>query len=89
MSKDIEKYTNWRAITESDYVTMFIKTWFAFVATLRSLYPDIDVFAADGKPRGDRPFTQKLKEADLIEISKLIKIEDFVDVLVKTYNQSR
>ena len=33
MSKDIEKYTNWRAITESDYVTMFIKTWFAFVAT--------------------------------------------------------
>ncbi len=89
MSKDIEKYTNWRAITESDYVTMFIKTWFAFVATLRSLYPDIDVFAADGKPRGDRPFTQKLKEADLIEISKLIKIEDFVDVLVKAYNPSR
>ena len=89
MSKDIEKYTNWRAITESDYVTMFIKTWFAFVATLRSLYPDIDVFAADGKPRGDRPFTQKLKEADLIEISKLIKIEDFVDVLVKVYNPSR
>ena len=39
MSKDIEKYTNWRAITESDYVTMFIKTWFAFVATLRELYP--------------------------------------------------
>ena len=40
MSKDIEKYTNWRAITESDYVTMFIKTWFAFVATLRDLSPD-------------------------------------------------
>ncbi len=57
MSKDIEKYTNWRAITESDYVTMFIKTWFAFVATLRELYPDISVFAEDGKPRGDRPFT--------------------------------
>lgn len=64
MSKDIEKYTNWRAITESDYVTMFIKTWFAFVATLRSLYPDIDVFSADGKPHGDRPFTNKFKAAD-------------------------
>ena len=34
MSKDIEKYTNWRAITESGYVTMFIKTWFAFVAII-------------------------------------------------------
>lgn len=50
MSKDIEKYANWRAITEPDYVTMFIKTWFAFIATLRELYPDIDVFDENGKP---------------------------------------
>lgn len=41
MSKNVQKYENWRAITESDYVTMFIKTWFAFVATLRELYPKI------------------------------------------------
>ena len=39
MSENVQKYENWRAITESDYVTMFIKTWFAFVATLRELYP--------------------------------------------------
>ena len=33
-------YENWKAVTESDFVTLFIKTWFAFVATLRELYPD-------------------------------------------------
>lgn len=33
-------YDKWKAITESDFVTLFIKTWFAFVATLRELYPD-------------------------------------------------
>ena len=54
MSKDIEKYTNWRAITESDYVTMFIKTWFAFVATLRELYPKENLDDVIGK--GDNVF---------------------------------
>lgn len=54
MSKDIEKYTNWRTITESDYVTMFIKTWFAFVATLRELYPKENLDDVIGK--GDNAF---------------------------------
>lgn len=89
MSKDIEKYTNWRAITESDYVTMFIKTWFAFVATLRSLYPNIDVFASDGKPRGDRPFTNKFKETDLVRISQDISVEEFSDIIYRLYVPSR
>lgn len=54
MTDDIEKYKNWRAITESDYVTMFIKTWFAFVATLRKLYPKNDLTEIIGK--GDKVF---------------------------------
>lgn len=54
MSKDIGKYKNWRAITESDYVTMFIKTWFAFVATLRTLYPKDNLDEIIGK--GDKIF---------------------------------
>lgn len=89
MSKDIEKYTNWRAITESDYVTMFIKTWFAFVATLRSLYPEIEVFADDGKPRGDRPFTNKFKESDLVKISQDVSVEEFSNIICKLYVLSR
>lgn len=36
MSENVQKYENWRAITESDYVTMFIKTWFALVSIYSS-----------------------------------------------------
>ena len=89
MSNDIEKYTNWRAITESDYVTMFIKTWFAFVATLRSLYPDISVFTVDGMPRGDRPFTNKFKESDIGNVAETIKLKNFTDIILKMYKPSR
>jgi len=89
MSKDIEKYTNWRVITESDYVTMFIKTWFAFVAVLRKLYPDISVFTEDGKPRGDRPFTNKFKNETLKIISAKIDSTEFAKILSKIYVVSR
>ena len=54
MSDNVQKYENWRAITESDYVTMFIKTWFAFVATLRELYPKENLNDVIGK--GDKVF---------------------------------
>ena len=33
------KYEQWKAITESDFVTLFIKTWFTFIAVLRELNP--------------------------------------------------
>ena len=51
-----KKYEQWKAITESDFVTLFIKTWFTFIAVLRELNPDVEVFTKDGKPRGDKPF---------------------------------
>lgn len=89
MSKDIEKYTNWRAITESDYVTMFIKTWFAFVATLRELHSDISVFTVDGMPRGDRPFTNKFKENDLVNVAETIDLRNFSDIILNLYKPSR
>lgn len=54
MTDNVQKYENWRAITESDYVTMFIKTWFAFVATLRELYPKDNLEDIIGK--GDKAF---------------------------------
>ena len=89
MSNDIQKYENWRAITESDYVTMFIKTWFAFVATLRELYPNISVFTDDGKPRGDRPFTNEFQNKDLRNISENIDIVEFSNLLLKAYSAVR
>lgn len=54
MSDNVQKYENWRAITESDYVTMFIKTWFAFVATLREMYPKDNLKDVIGK--GDKVY---------------------------------
>lgn len=54
MSDNVQKYESWRAITESDYVTMFIKTWFAFVATLRELYPKDNLKDVIGK--GDKVY---------------------------------
>ena len=28
-------YKNWKAVTEADFVSLFIKTWFAYISTLR------------------------------------------------------
>ena len=89
MSNDLQKYENWRAITESDFVTMFIKTWFAFVATLREMYPDISVFTEDGKPRGDRPFTNEYKLNHLKYVSKYLDIKELTDQLYDLYLPSR
>ena len=53
-------YDHWKSITESDFVTLFIKTWFAFVATLRELYPDkaTPYYLATG----DSPFINNYKK---------------------------
>ena len=48
------KYEQWKAVTESDFVTLFIKTWFTFIAVLRELNPDVEVFTKDGMPRVDK-----------------------------------
>lgn len=87
MSKDIEKYTNWRAITESDYVTMFIKTWFAFVATLRELYPKENLDDVIGK--GDNVFLRPYLadfEQKFICYNKIDKVKE--DIL-KVYKLGR
>lgn len=42
--KTEKKYEQWKAITESDFVTLFIKTWFTYIASLRELNPDVKVF---------------------------------------------
>lgn len=54
--KTEKKYEQWKAITESDFVTLFIKTWFTYIASLRELNPDVKVFTDEGMPRGDKPF---------------------------------
>lgn len=57
MSNNNFPYNNWKAITESDFVTLFIKTWFAFVSTLREMYPaEIPYYQATGDSRYISPY---------------------------------
>lgn len=69
-------YENWKAVTEADFVTLFIKTWFAFVSTLRELYAD------KAKPyyeaSGDSPFLTAYK--DEFADKMLFLCKDFSDV---------
>lgn len=38
---NIEKYKNWLTIIDSDYISLFIKSWFTFLATLQDIFPEI------------------------------------------------
>ena len=52
MSDNEQKYKNWKAITESDYITMFIKTWFAFIIQKRILDFSADYLVAKTEANG-------------------------------------
>lgn len=80
-----KKYEQWKAITESDFVTLFIKTWFTFIAVLRELNPDVEVFTADGMPRGDKPFLNAYKESIMPIVQKRVPIESIAHELFKMY----
>lgn len=87
MSENVQKYENWRAITESDYVTMFIKTWFAFVATLRDLYPKENLEDIIGK--GDKLFLSPyLKDFDKC-YSSYHNIDSIIDNILCVYKSGR
>ncbi len=42
-------YKNWKAVTEADFVSLFIKTWFAYISTLRIMFPEAQNRRGDGK----------------------------------------
>lgn len=79
------KYEQWKGITDADFVTLFIKTWFTFIAVLRELNPDVDVFTDDGMPRGDRPFLNAYKENIMPIVQKNINADDFAQELFAMY----
>lgn len=43
------KYKNWKVVTEADFVSLFIKTWFAYISTLRVMFPEAKNMRGDGK----------------------------------------
>ena len=42
-------YKNWKAVTEADFVSLFIKTWFAYISTLRTMFPEAYTRRGDKK----------------------------------------
>lgn len=46
---EIKTYKNWKAVTEADFVSLFIKTWFAYISTLRVMFPEAYNRRGDGK----------------------------------------
>lgn len=46
---DTPKYENWKIVTEADFVSLFIKTWFAYISTLRVMFPEAKNRRGDGK----------------------------------------
>lgn len=87
MSDNAQKYENWRAITESDYVTMFIKTWFAFVATLRELYPKENLEDVIGK--GDKAFLNPYLDDFQNRYFFYNNLNDIKDNVLKVYELGR
>ena len=63
MTENKYPYDNWKSITESDFVTLFIKTWFAFVSTLREMYPaEIPYYQATGDSRYISPYKREFSQ---------------------------
>lgn len=80
--KSQHPYDNWKAITESDFVTLFIKTWFAFVATLRELYPENRPYYLAA---GDSPLVSSYKKDFCDDIHFLCSYDAIEENLCRVY----
>ena len=83
--KTEKKYEQWKAITESDFVTLFIKTWFTYIASLRELNPDVKVFTDEGTPRGDKPFLNAFKDGIMPIVQKQLPVKSVAQELFSMY----
>lgn len=81
-----EKYKNWKIITEADYITLFIKTWFTYIAILRELFPKEKIFDENGKPKGDNPFLKKFKQEVLPIIQHKIRTSEIEKFYISFYS---
>lgn len=86
--KTEKKYEQWKAITESDFVTLFIKTWFTYIASLRELNPEVKVFTREGMPRGDKPFLNAFKDGIMPIVQKQLPIESVAQEMFRMYPTS-
>ena len=77
-------YKNWKAVTEADFVSLFIKTWFAYISTLRTMFPEAY------NRRGDKKYLDAYKRFyRTTGYKKLIVDENIMASIEKVYQEGR
>ncbi|WP_297445652.1 hypothetical protein [Desulfurobacterium sp.] len=78
-----EKYLNWLSLIETDYITMFIKTWFTFLASLQELLNN-----TKDRSIGDSQVLEEYKNKIFEDIA--IQIDDeFIKNVLRSYLQAK
>lgn len=80
-------FFNWRIIIETEYISMFIKTWFAFLATLQKIYPYVYERLINEK-RGDKEFIDKYKN-DCIDKIDIVNNQKLIENIKNMYSISK
>ncbi len=81
---EIQTYKNWKAVTEADFVSLFIKTWFAYISTLRIMFPEVY------NRRGDKKYLDAYKKFyKATGYKKLIIDENIMASIEKVYQEGR
>lgn len=79
-----DTYKNWKAVTEADFVSLFIKTWFAYISTLRVMFPEAY------NRRGDKKYLDAYKKFyKTTGYKKLIVDENIMTSIEKVYQEGR
>lgn len=77
-------YENWKAVTEADFVSLFIKTWFAYISTLRTMFPEAY------NRRGDKKYLDAFKAYyRATGYKKLIVDDNIMSSIEKVYHEGR
>lgn len=77
-------YKNWKAVTEADFVSLFIKTWFAYISTLRTMFPEAY------NRRGDKKYLDAYKKFyRSTGYKKLIVDDNVMASIEKVYQEGR
>lgn len=83
MSLD-KTYKNWKTVTEADFVSLFIKTWFAYISTLRTMFPEAY------NRRGDKKYLDAYKRFyRTTGYKKLIVDDNVMASIEKIYQEGR
>lgn len=66
-----DTYKNWKTVTEADFVSLFIKTWFAYISTLRIMYPEAYNRRGDKKYLNIKSFIER-KDIEGLMLIKML-----------------